>query len=56
MNLTVSRPANRNWAGLSVVALLHLVLIHALLSGRASKMVYVLKPPIDAKLIEEIKS
>jgi protein TonB len=40
---------------IAMVVVLHLVLGYALVSGLARKVVEVLKPPIETKIIEEIK-
>ena len=47
---------SRRLAGLAVVVLLHVVLIYALVNGLARKIVEVIKPPLMAKLIEDVKA
>jgi protein TonB len=45
----------QNLIGLSVVALLHVLVVYALVSGLARKIVDVVRAPIETKVIEEIK-
>jgi protein TonB len=47
---------SRRFVGLSVVIVLHVILIYALVNGLARKIVEVVKPPLMAKLIEDIKA
>lgn len=44
----------RHAIGLSVVVLLHVVVVYALLTGLAKKVVDIVKPPIDTRVIEEV--
>jgi protein TonB len=46
----------RHMVGMTFVILLHVIVIYALVSGLARKVVEVVKKPIDAKIIEEIKA
>lgn len=41
--------------GVGLVALLHLVVVYALLTGLAKKVVDIVKPPVQTKVIEEVK-
>ncbi|HUG25232.1 energy transducer TonB [Piscinibacter sp.] len=41
--------------GVGTVALLHLVVVYALLTGLAKKVVDIVKPPVETKVIEEVK-
>jgi protein TonB len=41
--------------GMTVVVVLHIVIVYALVTGLARKMVEVIKQPIETKIIEEIK-
>jgi len=45
----------RRLGGMSVVALFHVLVAYALITGLARKMVDVIREPLDAKIIEEIK-
>ena len=45
----------RNTPGILAVILLHIAIGYALVSGLARKVVEVIKAPIDAKIIEEVK-
>lgn len=45
----------QNIVGISVVVLLHLAVVYALVSGLATKVVDVIRSPIETKVIEEIK-
>jgi len=45
----------RHLAGFSFVVLLHVVVVYALVSGLAKKVVDVVRAPIDTKVIEEVK-
>jgi protein TonB len=45
----------RHLAGMSFVVLLHVVVVYALVSGLAKKVVDVVRAPIETKVIEEIK-
>lgn len=44
----------RHAIGLSVVVLLHVVVVYTLLTGLAKKVVDIVKPPIDTRVIEEV--
>jgi protein TonB len=52
---TGQAPAKR-LSGLAVVVLLHAVIVYALLTGLARKVVEVIKQPIETKIIEEVKA
>lgn len=41
--------------GIGTVAMLHVVVVYALLTGLATKVVEYVKPPVDTKVIEEVK-
>jgi protein TonB len=45
----------RHLAGMSFVVLLHVLVVYALVSGLAKKVVDVVRAPIETKVIEEIK-
>jgi periplasmic protein TonB len=45
----------RHLVGLTIVVLLHVVVIYALVTGLAHKVVEVLKAPLETKIIEEVK-
>jgi periplasmic protein TonB len=49
-----SNPATRG-ASLALVVLLHIVIIYALVTGLARRMVEVIRHPIETKIIEEAK-
>jgi protein TonB len=49
------RSPTRNVPSIAVVALLHVLLGYALVTGLARKVVDVIKQPIETKIIEEIK-
>jgi protein TonB len=56
MNLTQGPAAARpNLIGIGIVALLHVLLGYALVSGLARKVVEVIKAPLETHLIEEFK-
>jgi protein TonB len=46
----------RHMVGITFVVLLHALIIYALMTGLGRKMVEVIKKPLDAKIIEEIKA
>jgi periplasmic protein TonB len=49
------RNPGKKFTGLAVVILLHVLVIYALVTGLARKMVEVIKQPIETKIIEEVK-
>jgi periplasmic protein TonB len=49
------RAPARRLAGIGVVMLLHVLLIYALVTGLARKVVEIVKQPLETKVIEEIK-
>jgi protein TonB len=49
------RDPKRHVVGLSVVILLHILVIYGLMTGLARKAVEVIKKPVSAQIIEEIK-
>ena len=49
------RKPGRHLVGIGVVIVLHVILGYALVNGLASKMVEVIKGPIETKIIEEVK-
>jgi periplasmic protein TonB len=49
------RNPGKHFSGLAVVVLFHVVLVYALVTGLAKKVVDVVKGPLEAKLIEQIK-
>jgi protein TonB len=50
------RDPMRHMVGITFVVLLHALIIYALMTGLGRKMVEVIKKPLDAKIIEEIKA
>ena len=50
------RDPTRHMLGIAFVVLLHALVIYALVTGLARKVVEVIKKPIDATIIEEIKA
>jgi protein TonB len=49
------RSPTRHTIGLLVVVLLHVLVVYALVTGLARKAVQVIKKPLDASIIEELK-
>ena len=49
------RNPSKHLVGMSIVVLLHVIIVYALVTGLARKMVEVIKQPLQTKLIEEIK-
>ncbi len=49
------RSTRKHWVGLSVVVVLHALLFWAINSGLANKFVKLVKPPVEAVLLEELK-
>jgi len=49
------RNPGKKFTGLALVILLHVLVIYALVTGLARKMVEVIKQPIETKIIEEVK-
>ena len=49
------RSPTRHVVGITVVILLHVLVIYALISGLARKAVEVIKKPLTATIIEEVK-
>lgn len=45
----------QNFVGISAVVLFHVIVVYALVSGLAKKVVDVVRAPIETKVIEEIK-
>jgi protein TonB len=50
------RDPTRHLVGITFVVLLHVLVVYALVSGLARKAVEVIKKPIEAKIVEEIKA
>src|SRR5271165_3428769 len=50
------RDPTRHMVGITVVILLHVVVIYALVTGLARKAIEVIKKPLDATIVEEIKA
>jgi protein TonB len=46
---------HRRLTGIVIVGILHIVLIYALVTGLARKLVEVVVPPLETKIIEEVK-
>jgi periplasmic protein TonB len=55
MNYAQPKPPSRRIAGIAFVAGLHAVIVYALLTGLATKVVDVIRQPIQTRIIEEIK-
>ena len=51
----VEQHERKNYVGLSVVVVLHILLAWALVAGLGRKLIDVIKAPIETKIIEEIK-
>jgi protein TonB len=49
------RNPTKHLVGIAVVVLLHVVVVYALMTGLARKVVEVIKQPIETKIIEEVK-
>lgn len=49
------RNPGRHLVGIGLVVLLHVVLIYALITGLATKVIQVVKSPIETKIIKEVK-
>ena len=49
------RNPGKHGVGIGVVALLHVIVVYALVTGLAKKVVDVIKQPLETKVIEEIK-
>ena len=55
MSYAHPRSQSRRLTGLVVTVALHIVLIYALIHGLARKIVEIVTPPLETKIIEEIK-
>ena len=55
MSYAHPRSSGRRTAGIILTIVLHIVLIYALLHGLARKIVSIVAPPLETKIIEEIK-
>src|SRR5258708_20231412 len=55
MSYAHPRSSSRRLAGVVVTIALHIVLIYALMHGLARKIVEIVTPPLETKIIEEIK-
>jgi protein TonB len=49
------RRPGKHLLGISIVVLMHVLLVYALVNGLARRIVEVIKPPIETKIIEEVK-
>lgn len=49
------RNSGKNLTGIGIVLALHVLIVWALMSGLARKVIDVIKPPVDVRVIEEIK-
>lgn len=56
MSYAHPRAASRMATGLVVTVVLHIVLVYALITGLARKIVEVVRPPLETKIIEEVKA
>lgn len=55
MSYTQAKDSGRRLTGLVVVVAFHVVLIYALVHGLARKIVEVIRPPLETKIIEEVR-
>lgn len=55
MNFTQQRDPKKHLMGVMIVIALHVIVIWALLTGLAQKIVEVVKAPLETKIIQEIK-
>jgi protein TonB len=55
MSYAQPRTTSRMATGLIVTVALHIVLVYALITGLARKIVEVVRPPLETKIIEEVK-
>ena len=55
MSYAVQKDSSRRLTGLVAVVAFHVVLVYALVHGLARKIVEVVRPPLETKIIEEIK-
>lgn len=55
MSYAHPRSSSRRLTGLVITVALHIVLIYALIHGLARKIVEIVVPPLETKIIEEIK-
>jgi len=55
MSYAHPRSSSRRLAGVVVTIALHIVLIYALMHGLARKIVEIVAPPLETKIIEEVK-
>jgi len=51
----VERNSSRKFFGIALVAFLHALVVYALVTGLARKVIDVMQAPLEAKMIEEIK-
>src|SRR5438094_10581317 len=56
MSYAHPRSSSRRLTGVVVTVALHVVLIYALIHGLARKIVEIVAPPLETKIIEEIKA
>lgn len=56
MSYAHPRTASRMATGLVVTVVLHIVLVYALITGLARKIVEVVRAPLETKIIEEVKA
>ncbi len=50
------RNPTKKWVGISFVILLHVLIIYALVTGLAHKVVEVINQPVETRIIEEVKT
>ena len=55
MSYAQPQSSNRRLAALVAVGIFHVLLVYALVNGLARKIVEVVRPPLETKIIEEIK-
>lgn len=55
MNFTQQRDPKKHLMGVMIVIALHVIVVWALLTGLAQKIVEVVKAPLETKIIQEIK-
>ncbi|AXI01892.1 energy transducer TonB [Aquirhabdus parva] len=55
MNFTQDgKNPSKNYVGIGVVILLHIIIVYALINGLARKVVDVIQPPVETQIIKEI--
>lgn len=55
MNFSNEKSTGRNFTGITVVVILHILVAYAVISGLGKRMVAKLADPVETKIIEEVK-